>query len=101
MSQPRRKVSKALLACSAALIVAVPLAAVVVAFAGWCVGHALGSGFGLGPETAWGRSLGQIGGTLGALIGPVAVILASLRRRNQPGQATTRSPVADQPGDAP
>ena len=101
MSRSRRGFPKTLLAWTVALIVAVPLAALTVGFAGWCVGHALGSGFGIGPDTAWGWSLGRIGGTLGAVIGPVPIILGLLRWRNQPEQATTRSPVADQPGDAP
>lgn len=99
MSQPRRGCPKTVLAWVAALIVTVPLAALTVGFAGWCVGHALGSGFGVGPETAWGVSLGRVGGTLGAVIGPVAVILSLLLRRNQPGQTTTQAPTADPPGE--
>lgn len=100
MSQPCRGFPKTLLAWVAALIVAVPLAAVSIGFAGWCLGHALGSGFGIGPETTWGMSLGRIGGTLGAVIGPVAVILSLLLRRNQPGRATAQAPSAGQLGDS-
>lgn len=101
MSQPRGELSKTVLTWTTALVVAVPLAAVSIGFAGWCLGHALGSGFGIWSETAWGVSLGRVGGTLGAVIGPVAVILGLLVRRNQPGQETIQAPRADLPGDAP